>query len=216
MIDKKIEAYLEAHTTDESPLLYGLNRETHIKTFYPNMLSGKVQGKFLEMVVRMLQPKRILEIGTFTGYSALSMAQALPADGLLITLESNEEVVSFARRFFDQSPAGEKIRLIQGNALEQISELQETFDLIFIDADKEQYVDYYGKALPKLKTGGFILADNVLWGGKAVSSDKRSDKETNGIRSFNDHVAADPRVEQVMLSIRDGLLLVRKVSHSRI
>ena len=214
MIEKKIEAYLEAHTSDEAPLLYKLNRETHIKTFYPNMLSGKVQGKFLEMVVRMLQPKRILEVGTFTGYSALSMAQALPEEGMLVTLESNEEIIDFARKFFEESPVGEKISLLQGNALELIPQLDETFDLVFIDADKEQYIDYYEAAFPKLRTGGFMLADNVLWGGKAVSSDKRPDKETIGIRKFNDHVAADPRVEQVMLSIRDGLLLVRKVSDS--
>lgn len=215
MLDKNIEVYLENHTSDESKLLYELNRETHLKTFYPNMLSGKVQGKFLEMVVRMLRPKKILEIGTFTGYSALSMAHALPDDGVLITLESNEEIVGFARRFFDQSPYKERIRLLEGNAKELIPTLEEDFDLVFIDADKEQYVDYYELVLPRVKTGGFILADNVLWGGKAVHSDKQPDKETKGIRRFNDHVASDPRVEQVMLSIRDGLLLVCKVSDSR-
>ncbi|MBN2615004.1 MAG: class I SAM-dependent methyltransferase [Bacteroidales bacterium] len=215
LLDKTIDIYLENHTTDESQLLYELNRETHLKTFYPNMLSGKVQGKFLEMVVRMIQPRNILEIGTFTGYSALSMAQALPEDGMLTTLESNEEIVAFARRFFDQSPYKGKIRLLEGNAKELIPTLDERFDLVFIDADKEQYVDYYELVLPLVKRGGFILADNVLWGGKAVHTDKNPDKETVGIRLFNDHVAADPRVEQVMLSVRDGLLLMCKVSDSR-
>ncbi|MBN2638516.1 MAG: class I SAM-dependent methyltransferase [Bacteroidales bacterium] len=212
MIDKKIEAYIEKHSTDEPELLYQLNRETHIKTFYPNMLSGKVQGKFLEMVVRMLQPKRILEIGTFTGYSAMSMARTLPEGGKLITLENNEEITGFAKSFFDKSGVSDKIHLIQGDAKEIIPELDEIFDLIFIDADKEQYVDYYELAFPKLRKGGFILADNVLWGGKAVHTDKRLDKETSGIRRFNDYVAADSRVEQVMLSVRDGLLLVCKVN----
>lgn len=212
MIDKRIKTYIEEHTTDEPELLYQLNRETHVRTFYPNMLSGKVQGKFLEMIVRMIEPQRILEIGTFTGYSALSMARALPMGAKLITLESNEEIVGFARSFFAKSGVSEKIDLIEGDAKEIIPELDEIFDLIFIDADKEQYIDYYELALQKLKTGGFLLADNVLWGGKAVYTDKRPDKETLEIRRFNDRVAADPRVEQVMLSVRDGLLLVCKVN----
>jgi caffeoyl-CoA O-methyltransferase len=211
MIKKEISAYIEAHTSEENELLYTLNRQTHLKTFYPNMLSGKVQGKFLEMVVHMLQPRRILEIGTFTGYSALAMASALPEKALLITIDNNEEIVSFAKSFFAQSELNHKIQFLQGDARKLIPGLNEVFDLVFIDADKEQYVDYYEAALQKVRRGGFLLADNVLWGGKAVFNDKRPDKETLGIRRFNDYVAQDNRVEQVMLSIRDGLLLVRKL-----
>ncbi len=211
MIDEKISEYIENHTSDENPLMAVLNRETHLKTFYPNMLSGKVQGKFLEMVVHMLQPKRILEIGTFTGYSALAMAKALPDDGLLYTLDNNEEIESFARRFFKKSACGDKIRFLLGDALVLIPQLDEIFDLVFIDAEKAQYLNYYEAALKKLRKGGFILADNVLWGGKAVYVDKKPDKETLGIREFNDFVKQDNRVEQVMLSIRDGLLLIRKL-----
>ena len=210
MLSKEINEYIEAHTTDETPLLYELNRETHQKTYYPNMLSGKVQGKFLGMIVALLKPKRILEIGTFTGYSALAMAQALPDDGYLVTVDRNEETASFAKRYFDKSDHKGKIKFIEGDAREVISSLNETFDLIFIDADKSQYTEYYELAFPKLKKGGFFLADNVLWGGKAVE-DKRPDKETMGIRNFNDHVRDDDRVEQVLLSVRDGLLLIHKL-----
>ncbi|HDO06670.1 MAG TPA: O-methyltransferase [Bacteroidetes bacterium] len=211
MIDERISEYIENHTSDEDTLMYALNRETHLKTFYPNMLSGKVQGKFLEMVVHMLQPKRILEIGTFTGYSALAMAKALPNDGLLYTLDNNEEIETFTRRFFDRCGYGSKIRFLLGDALVLIPKLEETFDLVFIDAEKAQYSDYYEASLKKLRKGGFILADNVLWGGKAVFTAKNPDKETRGIRAFNDFVKQDNRVEQVMLSIRDGLLLIRKL-----
>lgn len=210
MLSKEINEYIEAHTTNETPLLYDLNRETHQKTFYPNMLSGKVQGKFLEMIVAMLQPKRILEIGTFTGYSALAMAQGLPEDGYLVTVDRNEETASFARRYFEKSELSEKIRFIEGDAREVIPSLKETFDLIFIDAEKSQYTDYYKLAFPKLRKGGFFLADNVLWGGKAVE-DNHPDKETTGIRNFNDFVQDDDRVEQVLISVRDGLLLIHKI-----
>ncbi len=211
MIDEKILTYIEDHSTDENSLLYALNRETNLKTFYPNMLSGKVQGKFLEMMVYMLRPKRILEIGTFTGYSALAMANALPENGLLYTIDNNEEIESFARRFFEKSACAAKIRFLLGDARELIPNMDEIFDLVFIDAEKAQYLNYYEAALKKLRKGGFILADNVLWGGKAVHIDKKPDKETRGIREFNDFIKQDSRVEQVMLSIRDGLLLIRKL-----
>lgn len=210
MFSREINEYIEEHTTDEIPLLYNLNRETHQKTYYPNMLSGKVQGKFLEMIVAMLQPKRVLEIGTFTGYSALAMSQSLPNDGFLITVDRNEEIVSFAKSYFSKSENNGKIRFMEGDAREIIPSLDETFDLIFIDADKSQYTEYYELAFPKLRKGGFFLADNVLWGGKAVE-DKNPDKETLGIRKFNDHIRDDKRVEQVMLSVRDGLLLIHKI-----
>lgn len=212
MINKTVIAYSENFTSPESDLLYQLNRQTHLRTFYPNMLSGKVQGKFLEMLVFMIKPENILEIGTFTGYSSLSMASALPEDGNIFTIEFNEEIVAFAKEFFEKSDKKDKIHLIQGDALEIIPKLNKKFDLVFIDADKEQYINYYSLVFPKVKKGGYILADNVLWGGKAVLNIKKPDKETLGIRAFNEYVKEDSRVEQVMLTVRDGLFLIRKIS----
>ena len=209
--DKEIENYIESYTTPETNDLRLLNRETHLKTFYPNMLSGSVQGKFLEMISRMIRPDRILEIGTFTGYSAISLARGLSENGKLITLEINEEMKTFISEYVEKSGLNDKIELIIGNALEIIPDLNEEFDLVFIDADKEQYIDYYELVIKKLKQGGFILADNVLWGGKVLESNTMSDKETKGIKAFNEHVKNDDRVEQVMLSVRDGLMLIRKV-----
>lgn len=211
MIERKIEEYLEKNTTPETSVMKELNRETHIKTFYPNMLSGAIQGKFLEMVSWMIRPQRILEIGTFTAYSAIAMAKGLAENGKVITLEVNQEMETFINKYIEKSGLTDKIELVMGNALEIIPKLKDNFDLVFIDADKEQYVDYYELAFSKLKTGGFILADNVIWNGKVLENDSKSDKETMGIKAFNEHVKNDKRVEQVMLSIRDGLLLVRKV-----
>jgi len=175
------------------------------------MLSGNVQGKFLEMICRMLQPKRVLEIGTFTGYSAIAMAQGLNNDALIYTIEVNEEMESFIHEYISKSGLEKKIKLLMGDALEIIPTLEEEFDLVFIDADKEQYVDYYKLAKTKLKKGGFILADNVLWSGKVIESSSKTDKETQGIVEFNEFVNNDPEVEQLMLSIRDGLMLIRKI-----
>ena len=211
LLDKKIEKYVEAHTTPETDVLKELNRATHLKTFYPNMLSGSVQGKFLEMISLMIRPKYILEIGTFTAYSAIALAKGLIAGGKLITLEVNEEMETFAKEYIHKSGMDDKIQLIMGDAVKIIPDLPEEFDLVFIDADKEQYVDYYELSLAKLKPGGFILADNVLWSGKVLEEDSKSDKETRGIKAFNEFVENDKRVEQVMLSVRDGLLLVRKL-----
>ena len=211
MLDPQIEKYIEDHTTPESELLKELNRQTHLRTFYPRMLSGNVQGKFLEMICRMLQPKRVLEIGTFTGYSAIAMAQGLPNDGLIYTIEVNEEMESLVRKYISKSGMERKIKLLMGDALKIIPTLEEEFDLVFIDADKEQYVDYYKLAKTKLKKGGFIIADNVLWSGKVLEKSTKTDKETQGIVEFNEFVKNDIEVEQVMLSIRDGLMLIRKV-----
>jgi len=210
ILEKNIEKYIEDHTTDEDDVLKSLNRATNLKTYYPNMLSGSVQGKFLEMVSHMINPEKILEIGTFTGYSAIALAKGLTQNGKLITLEVNEEMESFIREFIEKAGMEDKIQLIIGDALDIIPGLSNELDLVFIDADKEQYVDYYEVVLGKLKTGGFILVDNVLWGGKVLESDSKSDKETRGIKAFNEHVKNDKRVEQVMLSIRDGLMLIRK------
>jgi predicted O-methyltransferase YrrM len=211
MIDKKLESYIEAHTTPEDAVMKQLNRETHLKTYYPNMLSGAVQGKVLEMISRMLQPKNILEVGTFTGYSAIALARGLADGGQLTTIEANEEMEGFIQSFLEKAGLSSCIKLVIGNAIEVIPDLNETFDLVFIDADKEQYVDYYDLAIPKVRKGGFLLADNVLWDGKVIEPDGRSDKETMGIKAFNKRVKADERVEQVMLSVRDGLMLIRKI-----
>ncbi len=211
MTDNITNEYLENHTTPEDDFLYNLNRLTHLRTFYPNMLSGNVQGKFLEMLMYMLKPERVLEIGTFTGYSAIAMAKALNSGALLYTMENNEELEEFLKDVFSKSGYGNKIKLLIGDALQLIPQMDEEFDFVFIDADKEQYLDYYKTVFPKVKIGGFILADNVLWGGKAAAGIKNPDKETKGIRAFNNFVKDDGRVEQVMLSIRDGLLLIRKI-----
>lgn len=211
LLSDKLEKYIETHTTPEGDILNELSRETHLKTYYPRMLSGHIQGKFLEMAVHMTKPFRILEIGTFTGYSAIAMAKGLPEGGKIITLEMNPEMEAFARKFIQKSGLEKKIELRIGNALEIIPGLDDLFDLVFIDADKEQYIEYYKLAIEKLRPGGFILADNVLWSGKVVEADSKSDKETKGIKAFNDFVANDIRVEQVIVSIRDGLLLARKL-----
>ena len=211
MLDSQIEKYIEDHTTPESELLKELNRQTYLRTFYPRMLSGNVQGKFLEMICRMLQPKRVLEIGTFTGYSAIAMAQGLNNDALIYTIEVNEEMESFIHEYISKSGLEKKIKLLMGDALEIIPSIEEEFDLVFIDADKEQYVDYYKLAKTKLKRGGFIIADNVLWSGKVLEKSTKTDKETQGIVEFNKFVKNDSEVEQLMLSIRDGLMLIRKV-----
>ena len=211
MLDSQIEKYIEESLHRLRTDYEELNRQTHLRTFYPRMLSGNVQGKFLEMICRILQPKRVLEIGTFTGYSAIAMAQGLPKDGLIYTLEVNGEMEDFISEFISKSGFNKKIKLLMGDALEIIPSLEEEFNLVFIDADKEQYVDYYKIAKTKLKKGGFIIADNVLWSGKVLENSSKTDKETQGIVEFNEFVKNDIEVEQVMLSIRDGLMLIRKV-----
>ena len=210
IVEHEIEKYIENHATDESRILAHNYRETNLTTFYPQMLSGKVQAKFLEMICHMMKPERVLEIGTFTAYSAIAMAQGLSKNGLLYTIEVNEELETIIRKYIGLAGMNDKIKLLLGDALQIIPQLNESFDLVFIDADKEQYVDYYELSMEKLKPGGFILIDNVLWGGKAVK-DKNPDKETQGIRQLNEHVKNDERVEQVILSIRDGLMMVRKL-----
>ena len=210
IINKEIETFAVAHTSEETPILHKIWRQTNIKTFYSNMVSGKVQGRFLTMIVQMMQPKRILEIGTFTGYSAVAMAGALPEGGKLITIDNNEEIENMAKSFFREAGMENRIEMLIGDALEIVPALNETFDLVFIDADKEQYLDYYQTVFPLVKKGGFFLADNVLWGGKALQNTEKTDKETSGIIRFNEFVKNDKRVEKVMLTIRDGLYLIRK------
>jgi len=189
-----------------------LYRETNLKTVYPRMISGHMQGKFLEMISRMICPFRILEIGTFTGYSAICLAKGLKEGGMLHTIDINDELADMALRYFEATGLSRKIFLHTGNAIEIIPALNEYFDLVYIDGDKSQYPVYYELVMKKTRQGGFIIADNVLWGGKALPDYKGSDKETRGIREFNDLIASDQRVEKVMLPLHDGIYLIHKIS----
>jgi len=210
MFNPELEKYIEDNTSKESEVLYSLDRETNLRTTMPRMLSGKVQGKFLEMISKMINPEKILEIGTFTGYSAICLAKGLKPLGSIYTIESNKELENIIRKYIKKSGMSNKINLIMGDALTEIPMLNTKFDLVFIDANKEQYIEYYSLAKEKLRSGGFIIIDNVLWGGKVLNS-KIPDKETLTIQAFNNHVMHDNDVEQVMIPLRDGLLLIRKL-----
>jgi len=204
------EKYAEVHTTAESEIMYRLYRETHLKTMYPRMLSGNFQGQLLRMISKMLQPNAILEIGTFTGYATLNLAMGLQSGGKLHTIDSNAEALEIGRKYFAEAGLDDRIITHIGNALQVIPQIDLAFDLVFIDADKENYLNYYHLIFDKLKTGGIILADNAFWDGK-VLDDATADREAMGIRQFNDFVQKDVRVENVLLPIRDGLMMVRKL-----
>ena len=211
LINEQIELYCEAHTTVESDLLYRLNRETHLKILRPRMLSGQLQGRFLSMISKMIKPVNILEIGTYTGYSALCLAEGLQPNGALHTIEIDEELEAIITKYFNLSEHKEKLHLHIGNALELIPALNKTWDLVFMDAEKSEYLQYYEMVLPYVKEGGFILVDNVLWSGKVIEEVQESDFETKAIMEFNDFVQNDPRVENVLLPMRDGLLMIEKL-----
>jgi caffeoyl-CoA O-methyltransferase len=203
IIDPRIEEYVERFTTPHDPLLAELSAETARELGMPQMLTGPVAGRFLELLVWISQPKRVVEIGTFSGHSALSMAAGLPEGGRIDACEIDPERAAFAQRYFDRSPHGSKITLHIGPALETLERLEGTFDFVFIDADKEGYVDYYEAVLPRLAERGLIVADNTLAGGRVVD-------ETPPIAAFNEHVAADPRSVQMVMSVRDGMTLIRR------
>jgi predicted O-methyltransferase YrrM len=209
LIPSKVEEYAARYTSPEEELLREINEATYATHAQPHMLSGHVQGKFLEMVSRMLQPRRILEIGTFTGYSALCLAKGLLKDGLLHTIELREADGAISQANFNRSIDREKIILHIGNALQIIPTLKETWDLVFIDADKVSYMEYFDLVLPSVRPGGVILADNVLFHGQ-VLEDPVITKNGKAMQSFNEKVLQDERVEQVLLTIRDGLLMIRK------
>ncbi len=206
---EKILRYAETHTSAEDPALQELFRTTHLKTVHPQMLSGKVQGQFLAFISRMIRPRRILEIGTFTGYSAYCLAKGLQQNGKVVTIEVNEELEELVREFFEKAGIADRTELLIGDALEILPALVEKFDLVFIDANKEQYPAYYEYCVNALNSGGYLIADNVLWGGK-VAEEPREDESTRSLHKFNTLVQNDPRVENVFLTIRDGLLLLRK------
>lgn len=211
IVDSQIAAYCQQHTTAEYPLLRQLNRDTHAQVLQPRMLSGHFQGRFLSMISHMVRPKCILEIGTYTGYSALCLAEGLAADGKLITIDINEEIEGFASKHFADSPFKNQIDFRIGDATEIIPTIIQTIDLVFIDADKISYQKYYDLVMEKLRPGGYMLIDNVLWDGKVTDANAR-DKKTKAIRNFNTNVHEDPRTENILLPIRDGILLARKLA----
>ena len=208
-----LSEYIEQHSSPESAVLQQITRSTHLEVINPRMLSGHVQGRVLSMLSQMIRPKRILELGTFTGYSALCLAEGLQEDGKLVTLEHNDEMEAAIRRNFSLSPLGEKIELVIGNAKEVLTnfELDEHFDLVFIDADKKEYCDYLDLVLPLMREGGWILADNTLWDGHIIDPAYDKDKQTLSLRAFNDKVAQDERLEKVILPLRDGLTIIQKI-----
>ncbi len=209
-ISDELDEYCVTHTSSENEILSKLNRETHAKVLQPRMLSGHFQGRFLSMLSHMIRPKNILEIGTYTGYSALCLAEGLQEDGKLLTIDINEELEDFVRGFFNQSSLKDKIEFQIGNAAEIIPTLTQTFDLVFIDADKLNYDKYYDLVFEKVRQGGYIISDNVLWSGKVADPTKK-DKDTVSIRAFNQKLHEDPRTENILLPIRDGLIIVRKL-----
>ncbi len=208
--NKDIENYILNHIDEEDELLNDIYRQTHIKILRARMVSGHLQGEILKMICRMINPKKILEIGTFTGYSSMCMAQVIDKNATIDTIDINDEVALFAQQFFDKSPDGKKICQHIGNALDIVPKLNKSFDLIFIDGDKRQYPDYYKMFINLLNKGGYIIADNTLWSGKVIQPITPNDYQTKGIIEFNDLVKQDKNVEKVILPIRDGLTLIRK------
>ncbi len=211
-IDEALLAYCEEHTSQEDALLLKITRETQAKVLMPRMISGHLQGKMLELFVKMLQPKTILEIGTYTGYSGICMARGLSKSGKLITLDINDELETMVRGFFKESGLASQIDYRLGNALELLPSISGPFDMVFIDADKINYAKYYDLVIDKVPSGGIILADNVLWSGKIlVNPGQKIDKDTQAILDFNAKVQADPRVENALFPIRDGVMVARKI-----
>ena len=208
LIKEDLQELLLKFCEPENELLQRIDRETHLKVLMPRMLSGHYQGRVLSMLSKMIAPKRILEIGTFTGYATLCLAEGLADDGLLYTLDINEELEDRVRGYFAESPFGSKIKYIIGDATRTVNDLDEVFDLVFIDADKKNNGTYYDLIFDRVRPGGLIIVDNVLWSGKVLTN--QQDKDTRNISTFNDKVAADQRTEKLILPVRDGLFIVRK------
>lgn len=211
-IPEDLDDYVVSHSENEPELLQELNRETYQKILQPRMLSGQYQGRILSMFSKLVNPKNILEIGTYTGYSALCLAEGMQSNGVLHTIDVNEELVDFQRKYFDKSGYGKQIHQYLGDALEIIPKLDTTFDLVFIDADKENYSNYFNVIIDKLKTGGIIISDNVLWSGKVLETTfKKDDTSTPALIEYNALLKKDKRIETVVLPIRDGLTISRKI-----
>ena len=208
-LPKKIDDYCEAHTSPDSDILHALVRDTHLKTLAPRMLSGHLQGRFLSLISKLMRPKWVLEIGTFTGYSALCFTEGLADDGILYALEANDELAYLIEKYVEKSGFQGKIVLKIGNALEIIPTLDETFDLVFIDAGKRDYPAYYDLVIDKVRSGGLIMADNILWSGKVA--EEKKDLDTQILDGFNKKILNDPRVENVLLPLRDGIMMAYKI-----
>jgi caffeoyl-CoA O-methyltransferase len=208
-MDKLIEKYIHDHSSQEDPVLEELFRETHIRFVNPNMSTGYIQGKLLELISKMITPEIILEIGTFTGYSAICLARGLKPGGRLITIEINDELKEFSSSWFRKAGVDQVITQLTGRAQEIIPKLDMQFDLLFIDGDKKEYVDYYEHSIDKVRSGGFIIADNVLWGEKVLDASSR-DPQTRGIIEFNEMIMREKEIEKIILPLRDGLMLIRK------
>ena len=209
ILDKELQRYSEEHSSCETELLKKINRETHARILSPRMMSGHLQGRLLAMISRMVKPRTILEIGTYTGYSAICLAEGLSAGCKLITLDINKELQGRVRGYFKEAGLENRVDYRIGNALQIIPTLDLFFDLVFIDADKENYSNYFDLVVDKVPAGGFILADNVLWSGKVLYA--RPDKDTRAILDFNDKVQHDPRIENILLPVRDGMMVMRKI-----
>lgn len=205
-----IDEYIDQHIDAEGDYLYRLWRATSIHTIHGRMVSGHLQGRFLKMLVEMIRPTNILEVGTFSGYSAICMAEGLPDDGRVWTFEINDEMEDFTRPWIEGSAVGHKIHFMIGDAITEAPKLGVTFDMAFVDGDKCTYIETYEAVLPLMRQGAFILADNTLWDGHVVDSSYDHDPQTLGVRAFNDHIARDTRVEKVLLPLRDGLTIIRK------
>lgn len=208
MVPDEIERYCQEHTSPELSFLAALNRETHLTQVYPRMLSGHMQGTFLRLICHMIKPERVLEIGTFTGYSAINLA--LGSNGIVHSIEVNPELEVLARKYIREAGVEQSVILHFGEAVKIIPELDETWDLVFIDADKPNYLNYYDLVFPRVRKGGWIIADNALWGGKVTETGK-ADKDTAGIIEYNDFLQKDERVENLLLPFRDGLMIARKL-----
>lgn len=208
-LDPRIDEYALQHSAHEPELLNQLSRETHLKTTMPRMLSGHLQGRLLSLLSKLTSPKRILEIGTFTGYSTICLAEGLRDDGKLITIDTNDETTVIAKKYFALAGLENKIEVVTANAVQYIPGLQEKLDVVFIDADKENYSVYYDLVIGQMNTGGLIIADNVLWSGRVIEPIKPNDRETLSLKEFSEKVCADDRVEQLLLPVRDGLMILR-------
>jgi predicted O-methyltransferase YrrM len=210
IVNQEIEKYCEQHSEIESALLNKINRETHLELLMPRMLSGHLQGRFLAMISKMIHPKNILEIGTFTGYAALCLAEGLNENGQLITIDINEELAPRVNNYFSLSEKANQLKYINGDALQVIPRLDVKFDLVFIDADKKNYLNYYNLVFEKVNSNGFIIADNVLWSGKVANINLNKDADTLAMDSYNKMMMNDSRVEPLLLPLRDGLMICRK------
>lgn len=211
MIDRTIEDYAEEHSTAEDEVLFDLNRKTHLNVLRPKMLSGHLQGKFLQMISEMIQPQRVLEVGTYTGYATICLARGLREGGKVTTIEKNPELETMIREYIKKAGLEESVVLKMGDATTILKETDQLFDLAFIDADKENYLSYYSLVKDKIRKGGYIIVDNVLWYGKVVNDAENKDPDTIAIKAFNDYVQEDNEVENLMLPFRDGLSLIKKM-----